>query len=253
MDLGLAGKVAFITGAGHGIGRAFALAFAKEGTSVAVAEIDPQRAEETTREITRQGGRALAVPCDVGDGTHVQAAVQRTLQEFGQIDILINDAVSPLLTGSLEELEDVQWDDNFRVNVKGGFHCIKAVASHMKQRRYGKIISMTSLVGRRGSVVPTSAAYAASKAAIIALTASAARELGPHNINVNAIAPGQIDTPRWRDARTPEQIERTVQGTAMKRLGQPEDLTALALLLASDASSYISGQTITVDGGTLCM
>lgn len=253
MDLGLTGKVAFITGAGHGIGRAFGLAFAGEGTAVAVAEIDPQRAEQTAGEITQQGGRALAIPCDVGDAAQVQAAIQRTLQEFGQIDILINDAVSPHLTGSLEELEDVQWDDNLRVNVKGSFYCSKAVVPHMKQRRYGKIISMASIVGRRGSAAPASAAYAASKGAIIALTATMARELGPYNINVNAIAPGMIATPRWLDARTPEQVEQTVQATAKKRMGQPEDLTALALLLASDASSYITGQTITVDGGMLCM
>jgi NAD(P)-dependent dehydrogenase (short-subunit alcohol dehydrogenase family) len=253
MDLGLDGKVVFITGAGGGIGRAFAHAFAKEGTSVAVAEIDAQRAEGTATEIVQQGGRALAVPCDVGDEAQVEGAVQRTLQEFGQIDILINDAVSPLLAGSLLDIEDMHWDDNFRVNVKGSFYCIKAVVPGMKQRRYGKIISMASVVGRRGSSAPTSAAYAGSKGAIIALTASAARELGPHNINVNAIAPVQIDTPRWRDARNQEQIERTAQGAPLGRLGRPEDLTGLALLLASDASSYISGQTITVDGGTLCM
>jgi 3-oxoacyl-[acyl-carrier protein] reductase len=150
-------------------------------------------------------------------------------------------------------LDDAEWDDNYRVNVKANFYCVKAVAPLMKQRRYGKIINMASVVGRRGSAPPTSAAYAASKGAIIAMTSSAARELGPHNINVNAIAPGQIDTPRWRDARTPEQIETTVQSTAVKRLGQPEDLTALAMLLASDASSFITGQTITVDGGALCM
>jgi|TARA_B100001971_G_scaffold214217_1_gene250499 3-oxoacyl-[acyl-carrier protein] reductase len=112
---------------------------------------------------------------------------------------------------------------------------------------------MASVVGRRGAAIPTSAAYAASKAGIIAMTASAAREFGPYNINVNAIAPGQIDTPRWRNARTPDQIEVTVQTTAIKRLGQPEDLTALAMLLSSDASSFITGQTITADGGALCM
>jgi len=123
----------------------------------------------------------------------------------------------------------------------------------MKEQRYGKIINMASIVGRRGGAAPTSAAYAASKAGIIAITSSVARELGEYGINVNAIAPGQIDTPRWREARTPEQIDRTIQGTAVKRLGQPEDLTALALLLASDSSSFISGQAITVDGGSLCM
>ena len=253
MDLGLTGKVAFITGSGRGTGRAFALAFAREGASVVVVEIDAQRAEGTATEIAQQGGRALAVPCDVSDQAQVEDAVQRTLREFGQIDILINDAVSSQLSGSLLEMTDLQWDDNFRVNVKGSFYCIKAVAPHMMQRRYGKIISMASVVGRRGSAPPTSPAYAGSKGAVIALTSSVARELGPHNINVNAIAPVSIDTPRWREVRSPKQIERAALVPPLQRLGKPEDLAGLALLLASDASSFISGQTITVDGGTLCM
>lgn len=253
MDFGLDGKVAFITGAGHGIGRMFALSFAKEGTAVAIADINRQWAEQAASEIVELGGKALAVPFDVSDQEQVEGAIQETSQQLGPIDVLINDAVSPYLTGSLEELGDTEWDDNFRINVKGSFYCIKAVAPIMKERRYGKIINMASIVGRRGSVVPTSAAYAASKAGIIAITSSAARELGPYNINVNAMAPGQIDTPRWRDARTDEQIERTIQSTAVKRMGRPEDLAGLALLLASDASSFITGQTITVDGGSLCM
>jgi 3-oxoacyl-[acyl-carrier protein] reductase len=253
MDLGLQGKVVFITGAGHGIGREFALAFAKEGASVAIAEINVPWGEETAKDIVSQGGKALAVACDVSDSSQVNTAIQRTVQEFGRIDILINDAVSPLLTGSIEELGDDEWDSNYSINVKGCFYCLKAVVPLMKEQRYGKIINMASIVGRRGGAAPTSAAYAASKAGIIAITSSAARELGEYGINVNAIAPGQIDTPRWREARTPEQIDRTIQGTAVKRLGQPEDLTALALLLASDSSSFISGQAITVDGGSLCM
>ncbi len=253
MDFGFEGKVAFITGAGHGIGRMFALTFASEGAAVTIADINQQWAEQAASEIVEKGGKALAIHFDVSEQDQVKAAIQQTARHFGQIDVLINDAVSPYLTGSLEELDDTEWDDNFRINVKGSFYCVKAVAPLMKERKYGKIINMASIVGRRGSVVPTSAAYAASKAGIMALTSSAARELGPHNINVNAIAPGQIDTPRWRDARTDEQIERTVQGTAVKRMGRPEDLAALALLLASDASSFITGQTITVDGGSLCM
>lgn len=253
MDLGLDGRVVFITGAGHGIGRNFALSFAQEGASVAIAEINTQWAEQTAADIASKGGKALAVACDVSDAAQVNEAVQRTVQEFGRIDILINDAVSPLLTGTIEELGDDEWDSNYNINVKGCFYCLKAVVPLMKAQHYGKIINMASIVGRRGSAAPTSAAYAASKAGILAITSSAARELGEYGINVNAIAPGQIDTPRWRGARTPEQIERTIQGTAVKRLGQPEDLTALALLLASDSSSFISGQAITVDGGSLCM
>lgn len=253
MDFGLQGKVVFITGAGHGIGREFALAFAQEGAAVAIAEINAQWAEQTASDIAGLGGKALAVTCDVSDFSQVTAAIQSTVKEFGRVDILINDAVSPLLTGSIEELGDDEWDSNYGINVKGSFYCLKAVVPLMKEQRYGKIINMASIVGRRGAAAPTSAAYAASKAGIIAITSSAARELGEYGINVNAIAPGQIDTPRWRGARTPEQIDRTIQGTAVKRLGQPEDLTALALLLASDSSSFISGQAITVDGGSLCM
>ena len=253
MDLGFSDKVVFITGGGHGIGRAFALNFAAEGAAVAIAELDSQRAAATVGDIKEQGGKAVALPCDVSDREQVQAAVSQTLAEYGQLDILINNAVSPNLTGSLEELEDLDWDHNFDVNVKGSFYCFRAVAPYMKERRYGKVVSMASIVGRRGSAEPTSAAYSASKAGIIGLTATMARELGPYNINVNAIAPGSINTPRWRDARNEAQIDRTIQGTALKRLGEAEDIVGMALMLASDHASFITGQVVTIDGGMLCM
>ena len=253
MDLGFSDKVVFITGGGHGIGRAFALNFAAEGAAVAIAELDAQRAAATVGDIKEQGGKAIALPCDVSDREQVQAAVSQTLAEYGQLDILINNAVSPNLTGSLEELEDLDWDHNFDVNVKGSFYCFRAVAPYMKERRYGKVVSMASIVGRRGSAEPTSAAYSASKAGIIGLTATMARELGPYNINVNAIAPGSINTPRWRDARNQTQIDRTIQGTALKRLGEAEDIVGMALMLASDHASFITGQVVTIDGGMLCM
>ena len=253
MDLGFSDKVVFITGGGHGIGRAFAFAFAGEGASVAVAELDPQRADTTVSDIREQGGKAIAVPCDVSDRALVESATVRTLDEYGQVDILINNAVSPNLTGSLGELDDVDWDHNFDVNVKGSFYCFRAVVPHMKERRYGKVVSMASIVGRRGSAEPTSAAYSASKAGIIGLTATMARELGPYNINVNAIAPGSINTPRWREARNDEQVYRTVQATALKRLGEAEDIVGMCLMLASDRSSFITGQVVTIDGGMLCM
>ena len=253
MDLGFSDKVVFITGGGHGIGRAFALNFAAEGAAVAIAELDSQRAAATVGDIKEQGGKAVALPCDVSDREQVAAAVSQTLAEYGQLDILINNAVSPNLTGSLEELEDLDWDHNFDVNVKGSFYCFRAVAPYMKERRYGKVVSMASIVGRRGSAEPTSAAYSASKAGIIGLTATMARELGPYNINVNAIAPGSINTPRWRDARNEAQIDRTIQGTALKRLGEAEDIVGMALMLASDHASFITGQVVTIDGGMLCM
>ena len=253
MDLGLSDKAVFITGGGHGIGRAFALNFAEEGAAVALAEIDPQRAAATVAAIKERGGQAVALPCDVSDRAQVDAAVAAASAEYGQVDILINNAVSPNLTGALAELADADWEHNFAVNVKGSFYCIRAVAPQMKARRYGKIVSMASIVGRRGSAEPTSAAYSASKAGIIGLTATTARELGPHNINVNAIAPGSIDTPRWREARNPAQIDRTIQGTALKRLGEAEDIVGMALLLASDRAAFITGQVVTIDGGMLCM
>ncbi len=253
MDLGFSDKVVLITGGGHGIGRAFACNFAAEGAAVAIAELDPQRAAATAGAIREGGGQAIAFPCDVSDREQVEAAVSQTLAEYGRLDVLINNAVSPNLTGSLEELADVDWDHNFAVNVKGSFYCFRAVVPHMRERRYGKVVSMASIVGRRGSAEPTSAAYSASKAGIIGLTATMARELGPYNINVNAIAPGSINTPRWRDARSQAQIDRTIQGTALKRLGEAEDIVGMALLLASDRSSFITGQVVTIDGGMLCM
>ncbi|HJO82522.1 MAG: SDR family NAD(P)-dependent oxidoreductase [SAR202 cluster bacterium] len=149
MDLGLSGKVAFITGAGHGIGKAFSLAFAGEGVAVAIADINVPWAEAVAAEIVQGGGRAFAVECDVSDSAQVNDAVQRTAREFGQVDILVNDAVSPILTGAIEELDDEAWDDNFRINVKGGFYCIKAVAPLMKERRYGQ--DRQHGVGRRTS------------------------------------------------------------------------------------------------------
>lgn len=253
MDLGLAGKVVVITGGGHGIGRVMALEFSAEGATVVLAEVDPERGEKTAQEVRAAGGRALPITCDVSKEEHVRAVVQRALEELGHIDVLVNNAVSPLLTGSLEELGDDEWDDNFRVNVKGSFYFSKAVAGHMKQRRCGKIINMASLTGRRGSSPPTSAAYASSKGAIIAQTATLARELAPYNINVNAIAPGSINTPRWWAARTPEQATQALKAIPLGRQGEPHDIASIALFLASDASCYITGQTITADGGTACM
>ena len=132
MDLGLSDKAVFITGGGHGIGRAFALNFADEGAAVALAEIDPQRAAATVAAIKERGGQALALPCDVSDRAQVDAAVAQASAEYGQVDILINNAVSPNLTGALAELADADWDHNFAVNVKGSFYCIRAVAPQMK-------------------------------------------------------------------------------------------------------------------------
>ena len=219
---------------------------------MAIAELDPQRADTTVSDVREQSGKAIAVSRDVSDRSLVEAATARTLDEYGQVDILINNAVSPNLTGSLEELDDVDWDRNFDVNVKGSFYCFRAVVPHMKERRYGKVVSMASIVGRRGSAEPTSAAYSASKEGIIGLTATTARDLGPYNINVNinvnAIASGSINTPRWREARNDEQVNRIVQATALKRLGEAEDIVGICLMLASDRSSLITGQVVTIDG-----
>ena len=146
---------------------------------MAISELDPQRADTTVSDIREQSGKAIAISCDVSDRSLVEAATARTLDEYGQIDILINNAVSPYLTGSLEELDDVDWDRNFNVKLKGSFYCLRAVVPHMKERHYGKVVSMASIVGRRGSAEPKSAAYSASKAGTIGLTANMARELGP--------------------------------------------------------------------------
>ncbi len=250
----LAGKTALITGAARGIGRTFAQAFAKEGARVAIADIDVDRARQTASDI---GHAAFAIEMDVTSQASIDAAVTATVEKFGHIDILINNAA--LFTAApIVEIDRADFTRVFDINVGGTLFTMQAVARHMIARgQGGKIINMASQAGRRGE--PLVAVYCATKAAVISLTQSAGLNLIAHGINVNAISPGVVDGEHWDgvdaffakyEGKAPGQKKREVSvAVPFGRMGTPEDLTGMALFLASDDANYVVAQTYNVDGG----
>lgn len=250
----LAGKTALITGAARGIGRAFAAAYLREGAQVAIADIDDARAQQTADEL---GESAFAVHMDVTQQASIDQAVTDTIARFGQIDILINNAA--LFTAApTVEIERADYARVFDINVAGTLFTTQAVARHMIERgQGGKIINMASQAGRRGE--PLVAVYCATKAAVISLTQSAGLDLIKHGINVNAISPGVVDGEHWDgvdaffakyEHKKPGQKKQEVgDAVPFGRMGTPDDLTGMAVFLASDAASYIVAQTYNVDGG----
>ena len=250
----LRGKSALITGAARGIGLAFAQAYAAEGAKVALADIDLDRASKAARDI---GDAAIAVEMDVTQQASIEAAVAETVDRFGQIDILINNAAI-FTAAPIVEIARADFDAAFKINVAGTLFTLQAVARHMIARGGGgRIINMASQAGRRGE--PLVAVYCASKAAIISLTQSAGLDLIRHGINVNAISPGVVDGEHWdgvdaffakHEGKAPGQKKREV-GAAVPfgRMGTAQDLTGMAVFLASDEAEYIVAQTYNVDGG----
>ena len=245
MELNLAGKVAIVTGGGQGFGKAYCLAFAEEGVSVVVTDINVETAQQVSEEIKSKGGKALAIKADVSIWEDVSKMVNEALKEFGQVDILVNNAGARDLA-LVEEMSDEHWDRELNINLKSVFYCTKAVARHMKDRRYGKIINQSSVAAfghpNRGS------GYAAAKAGMLGFSRSMAKELGPFNINVNAIAPTVTRT-AFMGSLPEETIEAFKNASPLGRLGEVEDFTGIVLLLSSDRSGLITGQTILVDGG----
>jgi 3-oxoacyl-[acyl-carrier protein] reductase len=238
-------KVAIVTGAGQGIGRGIALAMAKEGAKVVVTDITDKRFE-VAKEIEALGSQALAVKCDVSNKSDVEGMVKEALNKFGRVDILVNNAgIYPFKP--FADMTEQDWDRVLNINLKGVFYCVKAVLPRMIEQRYGKIINLSSIAG---SVVgfPSLVHYSSSKAAILGFTRSLALEVAPHGINVNAIAPGPIDTPGAK-APSPEMAEQTKKMIPLGRMGLPQDIANLAVFLASDKSSFITGQCIVSDGG----
>ena len=250
----LEGKTALITGAARGIGLAFAEAYMREGARVAVADIDIDRARESCEAL---GEATIAVEMDVTSQASIDHAVNETLDAFGQIDILINNAAI-FTAAPIVEIERDDFDRVFEINTKGSLFTLQAVAKHMIARGSGgKIINMASQAGRRGE--PLVAVYCASKAAIISLTQSAGLDLIKHGINVNAISPGVVDGEHWDgvdaffakyENKQPGQKKKEVgEGVPFGRMGVAEDLTGMAVFLASDSADYIVAQTYNVDGG----
>ncbi|MDR3589657.1 MAG: 3-oxoacyl-[acyl-carrier-protein] reductase [Negativicutes bacterium] len=242
----LGGKVAVVTGASRGIGRAAAVGLAKAGAKVVVNFAGNQTAaNETLAIIKSTGGEAIAVQADVADVAAVDALVKTTLDTFGRIDILVNNA-GITRDNLLMRMKEAEWDSVINTNLKGVFNCTKAVSRIMMKQKGGKIINMTSVVGVMGNA--GQANYAAAKAGVIGFTKSIAKELASRSITVNAIAPGFITTDMT--AGLTEQVKKDLAGAIpLSRLGTPEDVAAAVLFLASDAADYITGQTLNVDGG----
>jgi NAD(P)-dependent dehydrogenase (short-subunit alcohol dehydrogenase family) len=242
-------RVAIITGAGQGIGRAFAKAFAAHGAIAVIAEGNRERGEAVAAEIAAAGGRSRAIATDVANPDSVAAMAKAVEEDFGRIDILINNAAifSTLEMRPFDQIPLEGWEDVLRVNVTGAFLCARAVVGVMRRARFGRIINMASGAVTLGR--PNYLHYITSKAALDGMTRSLARELGPHGITVNAILPGATFTEIERKTVTPEQKERIIALQCIPRPEGADDLVGTALFLASDAASFLTGQALTVDGG----
>jgi 3-oxoacyl-[acyl-carrier protein] reductase len=250
----LAEKIAIVTGSGRGIGKAIAECFAREGAAVALVDRQMDRATANAQAIATSGGVARAFKADVSIRSEVLTMVEDVKREFGTVHVLVNNAGITCHRPLLEMTED-EWDLVMNNNLKSQFLCTQAVLPLMISQKYGKIINMSSSSGiERTTARPTMANYAAAKAGVVQLTKVTSKVGGPHNVNVNAIAPGLIDTEIMHMSQTPEQVERLVadkkKAAVLNRIGQPEDIANLALFLATDESSFITAQVICCDGGT---
>lgn len=243
----LAGKATVITGGDSGIGRAVALAFAREGADVLISYLDEHDDARTTERLVRDAGRkAVLVPGDIADPAHCRAIVDRAVQEFGRIDVLVNNAAFQMTRTSLEEIPDDEWDRTFAVNITAMFHLCKAAVKHMKPG--SSIINTTSI--NSDNPKPTLLAYATTKGAIANFTAGLAQLLAEKGIRANSVAPGPIWTPLIPSTMPPDQVASFGQQAPMKRPGQPVEVAPVYVLLASDEASYISGARVPVTGGS---
>lgn len=241
----LNGRVAIITGAGSGIGKATALLFAKEGAKVVVADMNEHGAFETAREIVGTGGNAFFFALDVTNREQIKQMVEEVLNAYGRVDILINNA-GITQDAQIMKMTEEQWDKVIDVNLKGAFNCTQAVVEAMVKQGSGVILSTSSVVGIHGNF--GQANYAASKAGLIGMTKTLAKELGKKGIRVNAIAPGFIATPMT--AAVPEKVlEVMKEKTPLRKIGEPDDIAQAFLYLASDEAKFVTGTVLSVDGG----
>ncbi|MFC2067363.1 SDR family NAD(P)-dependent oxidoreductase [Chloroflexota bacterium] len=248
----LAGKVAVITGASRGLGKQMALQFAGEGADIVLNDIREKDMEAAAQEIRESGQKVVTVMADISTKEGAKKLIDSALDSFKKVDILVNNAGVPSRS-SLLEMPVEEWDKTQTVDLKGVFLCTQAVARHMIEQKYGKIINISSATGL-GTVTGT-VAYGSAKAGVVQLTKTCARELGPYGINVNSIAPGRVVTDITSTGRTPEEVEKSIENrrnaAVLHRVGTPEDIANLAVFLASDESSFISAQTIACDGGRM--
>lgn len=242
----LENKVAVVTGASRGIGRAIALSLAEQGANVVVNYAgNEEKANEVVSQIQSLGQEAFAFQADVSNQKEVQEMMKEAVDKFGSIDILVNNA-GITKDNLLMRMKENEWDDVININLKGVFNCTKAVTRQMMKQRSGRIINVSSIVGVSGN--PGQANYVAAKAGVIGLTKTSAKELASRNITVNAIAPGFISTD-MTDKLSDEVQQEMLKAIPLARFGEPEDISGVVTFLASEKSRYITGQTINIDGG----
>ncbi len=239
------GQVVVVTGASRGIGKSIAVAFANSGAQVACVATTVQGAAKTSNEIIRSGGKAASYACDIGDSASVEAFVSEVIGDLGTPTVLVNNA-GITADNLMMRMKDDDWDRVLNVNLKGAFLLIRALSRPMMKERYGRIVNVSSVVGLHGAAGQSN--YAAAKAGLIGLTMSVAKELGTRGITCNAVAPGFIQTDMTGEL--PEEFKAYVEKSAPAgRLGTPDDVAPAVLFLASKEAAYITGQTITIDGG----
>lgn len=249
MELGLKGKVALVTGAGSqiGFGKGISLAFAKEGCDVIVNDIDLEGARKTASDVEALGCKSLAIKADVSNWDEVDAMVKTALAKFGRIDILVNNA-GIIAQGPLHLQTEEDWHINVEMNLKGTWYCTKAVLPQMLERKSGKIVNFSSDAARIG--FPNSSLYCAAKEGIVGMIRALAAQVGPSGINVNGISPGMGDTGfQVRTGTTDERKEMYKASNPLRRVCTPQDIANMVVFLSSDAASYVTGQTISVNGG----
>jgi len=248
----LEGKTAMVTGAQRGIGRACALALAREGAAVAITDLNPEGCQAVAREVQGENGKALALRCDVTSKAEVDASVAAAVREFGHLDVLVNNAGIAIFKPFLEVTE-AEWDTTLAVNLKGQFLCAQAAAREMVKGHWGRIINIASVAsGQAGIGFPSLAHYTASKGGVAALTEALAIELAPSGITVNAVGPGIIETEMSRPVtENTEAMKQLLARVPKGRIGTPEDVARVVAFLASDDADYINGALIFVDGGWL--
>lgn len=245
----LSGKVSLITGAAQGIGKAIALTLAENGSDIAICDVNSSLLNKTAEELKTKGKKVLTFKVDVSRNGEIQQMVKSIMEKFGKIDIIVNNAAIHPVRYTIEGIPEEEWEKVLNVNLKGVFLVCKAVIGGMKKRRFGKIVNIASGAGKTGGTVAGSH-YSASKAGVICFTKSLAKELGPYGINVNAIAPGRVQTEMIKTV-SEEENRIFLEQTPLGRLGSPEDIAKATLFLVSDDSNFITGEILDVNGGLL--